>query len=196
MNKTILAAGFVSLLAMSIGYGPSAVANPLGVTRSAAQQQGDLIQQVRRGGGGARMGGGARAGRGAHVGRSASVSRSAGVSRSRSVSRTSARGVTRTGARTRVANVNRTTVNRNVNRTTVNRNVNRAVAGGPGWRGGTWTRPGNFWWRPGGAVAAGAAIGFVTAATAVAWAGAAPAPGYCWYYTDASRTQGFWDACP
>jgi len=48
----------------------------------------------------------------------------------------------------------------------------------------------------GGAIAAGAALGFVTAATAVAWAGAAPAPGMCWYYTDASRTQGFWDACP
>ena len=39
-------------------------------------------------------------------------------------------------------------------------------------------------------------LGFVSAATAVAWAGAAPAPGMCWYYTDASRTQGFWDYCP
>ena len=47
----------------------------------------------------------------------------------------------------------------------------------------------------GGAIAAGAAIGFVTAATAAAWAGAAPAPGMCWYYTDPSRTQGFWDYC-
>jgi hypothetical protein len=27
------------------------------------------------------------------------------------------------------------------------------------------------------------------------WAGAAPAPGYCWYYTDPSRRQGFWDVC-
>jgi len=34
-----------------------------------------------------------------------------------------------------------------------------------------------------------------TAATAAAWAGAAPAPGMCWYYTDPSRTQGFWDYC-
>jgi hypothetical protein len=25
--------------------------------------------------------------------------------------------------------------------------------------------------------------------------GAAPAPGMCWYYTDPSRTQGFWDYC-
>jgi hypothetical protein len=48
----------------------------------------------------------------------------------------------------------------------------------------------------GGAIAAGAAIGFVTAATVVAWAGAPPAPGYCWYYTDPGRTQGFWDVCP
>jgi len=37
--------------------------------------------------------------------------------------------------------------------------------------------------------------GVVTAATAAAWAGAAPAPGMCWYYTDPSRTQGFWDYC-
>jgi hypothetical protein len=68
----------------------------------------------------------------------------------------------------------------------------------PGWHGGgvRWARPSGYWWRPGTAVAAGAAIGFVSAATAVAWAGAAPAPNMCWYYTDPSRTQGFWDACP
>ncbi len=70
-----------------------------------------------------------------------------------------------------------------------------AVRGGTVVRG-AWVRPGGYWWRPGGAIAAGAAIGFVTAATAVAWAGAAPGPDMCWYYTDASRTAGFWDACP
>jgi hypothetical protein len=59
-----------------------------------------------------------------------------------------------------------------------------------------WIRPAHYTWRPGGAIAAGAAIGFVAAATAAAWAGAPPAPGYCWYYTDPSRTQGFWDVCP
>jgi hypothetical protein len=61
---------------------------------------------------------------------------------------------------------------------------------------GGWVRPAHYTWRPGGAIAAGAAIGFVAAATAAAWAGAPPAPGYCWYYTDPSRTQGFWDVCP
>jgi hypothetical protein len=72
------------------------------------------------------------------------------------------------------------------------------VVGRPGYGGGgvRWARPGWYRWPAGGAIAAGAAIGFVTAATAVAWAGAAPAPGMCWYYTDPSRTQGFWDACP
>lgn len=65
-----------------------------------------------------------------------------------------------------------------------------AVAG----RGG-WARPGTYRWPRGGAIAAGAAIGFVTAATAAAWAGPAPAAGMCWYYTDPSRTQGFWDYC-
>jgi hypothetical protein len=65
-----------------------------------------------------------------------------------------------------------------------------AVAG----RGG-WARPGWYGWPRGGAIAAGAAIGVVTAATAVAWAGSPPASGMCWYYTDPSRTQGFWDYC-
>ncbi|MGT2436368.1 hypothetical protein ACU4GH_11245 [Bradyrhizobium betae] len=59
-----------------------------------------------------------------------------------------------------------------------------------------WARPGHYYWPRGGAIAAGAAIGFVAAATAASWAGAAPAPGMCWYYTDPSRTQGFWDYCP
>lgn len=65
----------------------------------------------------------------------------------------------------------------------------------PVGRPGRWVRPGWYRWPPGGAIAAGAAIGFVTAATAVAWAGAPPAPGYCWYYTDPSQRQGFWDVC-
>ena len=78
------------------------------------------------------------------------------------------------------------------------RTVVRGGAGvRPGYAGGgvRWARPGRYYWPRGGAIAAGAAIGFVTAATAAAWAGAAPAPGMCWYYTDPSRTQGFWDYC-
>jgi hypothetical protein len=75
--------------------------------------------------------------------------------------------------------------------------VRRGAVVRPGYAGGgvRWARPGRYYWPRGGAVAAGAAIGFVTAATAAAWAGAAPAPGMCWYYTDPSRTQGFWDYC-
>jgi len=46
------------------------------------------------------------------------------------------------------------------------------------------------------AIAAGAAIGFVSAASAAAWAGASPQAGLCWYYTDSNQRQGFWDACP
>jgi hypothetical protein len=75
--------------------------------------------------------------------------------------------------------------------------VVRPGAGRPGFtRSGAWVRPAHYRWRPGGAIAAGAAIGFVAAATAAAWAGAPPAPGYCWYYTDPTQTQGFWDVCP
>ena len=80
--------------------------------------------------------------------------------------------------------------------------VNRGVVGPRGlyrgryvYRGGPWVRPRNYWWPIGGAVAAGAALGMVAASTAV-WAGPAPGPGYCWYYTDPSQRQGFWDRCP
>jgi hypothetical protein len=66
---------------------------------------------------------------------------------------------------------------------------------GGAWHAGGWARPGGYWWPVGGAIAAGAAIGFVGAATAASWAGAPPGPGLCWYYTDPSRTNGFWDAC-
>jgi hypothetical protein len=75
--------------------------------------------------------------------------------------------------------------------------IRGGAVGGGARRGGAvaWRRPANYWWRPGGAIAAGAAIGVVGAATAAAWAGAAPAPNSCWYYTDQSRRQGFWDVC-
>ncbi len=58
----------------------------------------------------------------------------------------------------------------------------------------SWARPDWYRWSPGGAIAAGAAIGFVTAAVAT-WA-TPPQPGLCWYYTDPSQQDGFWDACP
>jgi hypothetical protein len=59
-----------------------------------------------------------------------------------------------------------------------------------------WARPGWYHWGPGGAIAAGAAIGVLGAAAVAAWAPPAPAPGLCWYYTDPSQRNGFWDACP
>jgi hypothetical protein len=66
----------------------------------------------------------------------------------------------------------------------------------PGYPG-RWARPGWYRWGPGGAIAAGAALGFVAAAGAAAYATApAPAPGMCWYYTDPYRRAGFWDYCP
>jgi|GEM_PF-3510346 len=74
-----------------------------------------------------------------------------------------------------------------------------AVVRGGGYRRGgavVWGRPG-YRWAPGGAIAAGAAIGFITAAGAAAYISSQPpAPGLCWYYTDASRRAGFWDNCP
>jgi hypothetical protein len=75
-----------------------------------------------------------------------------------------------------------------------------AVAVGPrgavAVRRGAWVRPPNYWRRPGGAIAAGAAIGVIGAAAATAYvATRPPAPNYCWYYTNSARTQGFWDVC-
>lgn len=73
----------------------------------------------------------------------------------------------------------------------------RGWVGPPPPRGGWgWGRPAGYWWGPGGAIAAGAAIGFLTATAAGAFAPAPPAPRLCWYYTDPSRTAGFWDSCP
>ncbi|MGO4670287.1 hypothetical protein AB4Z40_26640 [Bosea sp. 2YAB26] len=51
-------------------------------------------------------------------------------------------------------------------------------------------------WHRGGAVAAGAALGFIAGAAAVSLAGPAPRAGYCWYYTTPQRMTGFWDWCP
>src|SRR5271155_5050038 len=60
---------------------------------------------------------------------------------------------------------------------------------------GGWARPSWYRWGAGGAVAAGAALGVLATGAAVAYAGQPPAPGLCWYYTDPSYRQGFWDAC-
>lgn len=68
------------------------------------------------------------------------------------------------------------------------------VYGRPGYYG-AWRRPG-YGWAPGGAIAAGAAIGVLSAAAAAAYVSSRPpGPGLCWYYTDPSRRAGFWDAC-
>jgi hypothetical protein len=66
---------------------------------------------------------------------------------------------------------------------------------GGAYRYGGWARPGWYHWGPGGAIAAGAALGVLAAGAAVAYAGRPPAPGLCWYYTDPSYRNGFWDAC-
>ncbi|ADH89436.1 conserved hypothetical protein [Ancylobacter novellus DSM 506] len=52
------------------------------------------------------------------------------------------------------------------------------------------------YWPPGGAVAAGAALGFLTGVAAANLVGPPPQPNYCWYYTNPQRTTGFWEPCP
>lgn len=70
-----------------------------------------------------------------------------------------------------------------------------AVRGAAVVRPGRWSRPGWYHWPRGGAIAAGAALGYLAAASAVAY-GPSPEPGMCWYYTNLSHTRGFWDYCP
>lgn len=164
-----------------------------GAGAAATQLDDGLIVQVRggRGGGTHRGGGGMHRGGGIHHGANCG-----GVNRGGYAHRGNFHGANRYGNRNINRNVN-CNVNRNVN-CNVNRNayrnVNRNVYRAGHW--GNWARPGGYWWPTGGAVAAGAALGFVSAAAAASWAGAAPGPNLCWYYTDASRQQGFWDACP
>lgn len=106
-------------------------------------------------------------------------------------------------------NVNRGNVNRgHVNRGHVNRgHVNRSHVGRPHHRPPRHhVRPHHRsnivvvhprrHWNRGGAVAAGAAIGFIAGAAAASWAGPPPRAGYCWFYTTPARTHGFWDWCP
>jgi len=97
--------------------------------------------------------------------------------------------------------------NINVNRSV---HVNGGYHAGPGYHGGAYRGPVGYhggvyrgaWvgrpyrWAPGGAIAAGAAIGVLAVGTAVAWAPPPPQPGLCWYYTDPSQRNGFWDTCP
>lgn len=52
------------------------------------------------------------------------------------------------------------------------------------------------YWPSGGAIAAGAAVGFIAGAAATSVAGTPPRSGMCWYYTDSTKKTGFWDVCP
>jgi len=175
VSKGIMIAALLALAA------PQAEAIEVFGAQTAATQLDDgLIVQVR-----ARHGGGRG---GVHRGethRGGGTHRHGGMNRNVGAHRNVHRNVNR--------NVNRN-INRNVNRNfsrnvNVNRNINR--------RGAVWVgRPSWYRWNPGGAIAAGAALGFITAATAAAWAGPPPQAGLCWYYTDPSRRQGFWDVCP
>jgi hypothetical protein len=90
----------------------------------------------------------------------------------------------------RTANVGRNGgVNRNVNRNVnINRNIARVGVGGaaigvvrP------WVRRPYF-----GAVVAGVTLGTVIAATAIP---PAPSSDLCWYWSNSSRTRGYWDYC-
>ena len=165
----------------------------------------DPVRRAFRGGGGRSFRGGgfggrsfsARSYRGGAVRRS-TVARAG--PRGRTVRRSTATrhvargGTVRRGSATRHAaragTARRSAATRNAARTGAARRTAAVV------RRGNWTRPSRYWWRPGAAVAAGAAIGWVSAATAAAWAGSSPGPDMCWYYTDSSRTNGFWDVCP
>lgn len=64
-------------------------------------------------------------------------------------------------------------------------------------RAGSWVRPREYWWQPGGAIAAGVAWTAWPAASASPWIGAAPDQSLCWYRTSPFLLgwNGFWDVC-
>lgn len=100
------------------------------------------------------------------------VGRGAGVARKTTVNRTTS--VTRRSTVNRRANVN-------VRRTNVNV-VRRPVR--------VWA-PRPYY----GSVVGGVALGAIIVAAAASVAPAAPAPGLCWFWSDATQTQGYWDYC-
>ena len=110
------------------------------------------------------------------------------------VARGPARGSGRSATAHRNVSVNRNAhANRNVNRNVnvnrsvnVNRNVHRNVHVGVGAVR-PWVRRPYF-----GTVVGGVALGTLIAVTAVP---PVPAAGLCWYWADASQTQGYWDYC-
>jgi hypothetical protein len=77
----------------------------------------------------------------------------------------------------------------------VGRNGAVAVRRPPVMRGVVVVNPRRYW-PAGGAIAAGAAIGFIAGAAAASVAGTPPKSGQCWYYTDSTKKTGFWDICP
>lgn len=109
-----------------------------------------------------------------------------------------AAGAGRGAVRGNVSRNRNVNVNRNVNRNrnvNINRNVNRrtVVRRGPT----VVVRPVRPWVaRPYyGAIIGGVALGTVIAVTAATIAPPPPAPNLCWYWSDASQTQGYWDYC-
>jgi hypothetical protein len=124
----------------------------------------------------------ARGGRGMARGGGGSVGVHRNVNANRNVN------VNRNVNANRNVNVNRNVnANRNVNvnrNVSVNRNARVGVAVGvvrP------WVRRPYF-----GTVVGGVALGTLIAMSAVP---PVPAPGLCWYWADASQTQGYWDYC-
>jgi hypothetical protein len=80
------------------------------------------------------------------------------------------------------------------------------VAGGAAHAGRVAAHGANFNWHGGhvrpwvkrpwyGTWIAGVALGAVVVVGAASVAQTAPAPGLCWYWTDASETRGYWDYC-
>ncbi len=70
----------------------------------------------------------------------------------------------------------------------VNRRGNFAVAGRRPYRG--WVRRPYY-----GRVLGGVVLGTIIAAAIVGTAPVAPAPNMCWFWSDPSYTQGYWDYC-
>jgi hypothetical protein len=170
MKRHAIICGILLTTATLLGPAPSYAFPVAPSSLLPAVDSANLLVDVRGGRGGGRAGGVG------HVNRNMNVNRNTNVNRN--VNRNANVNVNRNVNRNANVSVNR---NRNVN---VNRRVGVGVGVGPVR---PWARRPYF-----GTVVGGVALGTIVAATAIP---VVPAPGLCWYWTDATNTQGYWDYC-
>src|SRR5258708_5843691 len=165
MTRLILLTSILVALQLAPQGAQSAPSMPVDAAAIVGTASQDALSAFARRAGGART---ANVSRGHNVNRNANVNRNVNLN----------------------VNVNRN-VNRNVN---VNRNIARVGVGVGGIGGVAMVRPIRPWVRRPyyGTVIAGVALGTIIAASTIP---PAPSSDLCWYWSNSSKTRGYWDYC-